>query len=256
MSYTHKVQVATLNGVDHLLLVQGDLEVLLDEYQVGRDEVTIRDMFLSPWADDVIQHGLKAIAPAPVVGLPIGSFSETNLVSAEIGGLRLVGCNEQQLELVRDQIDPAIPVVAQPVYTACYRELARGIKTLSGDEPWHHDTHSIAMHKLDTVVGDISAGMDYGVATTVAFKTTMVVNQEIRVIMAIALIGKSCDPALIVTSWHDPINSDCDRFFDCLEEAGEAFEIECHVLKVIIAMDALVQAMFVAGTKPWPGIEI
>ena len=259
MSYTHKVQVATLRSVDHLLLVEGDLEVLLDEYNATIDEVTTRDLFLSPWADDVIQHGLSAITqtPTPVDHDP-ESFAETGLVAAEIGGLNFITYNEQQLEVVRDEIDEKIDFAVKPVYTelACYRQLARGLLTLTGNKPWHHNLDSIAMKKLEEIIGDMSAGMDYGIAQVVGFKTTMIVERRVRDVMAIAVIGKTCEPAMIVTAWHDPHNSDCDRYFECIEEAQEMFEIECHHLKLIIAMDTLVQMLFVAGEKCWPGIEI
>jgi hypothetical protein len=203
MSYTQKVQVATVNGIEHLLIVEGDLEVLLDEYEVNRDEIEIRDIFLSPWADDVIQHGLKAI------------------------------------------------VATEP------QPLARGIRTLTGQKPWHHDLDSTIAMKVNSLLdGDISFGMDYGAATFVAFKTTMPHNQRVRDIMAIVPIGKACFPPVITTSWHDPFNTELDRLFETVEDASSTIEIGLQHLKVITALDALVQMEFIPWERQWPGIEI
>jgi hypothetical protein len=262
MSYNQKVQIATLRGVDHLLVVESDLEVLLDEYQAGIEEVVLRDLFLSPWADDVIRHGLKAIAPAPAPAaakVDPDSFAETSLVSANLGGLNFIACNEQQLEVVRDEIDSKLELRVEPVYTelACYRQLERGMLTLTGNKPWHHDLDSTIAMKVNSLLdGDISFGMDYGAATFVAFKTTMPHNQRVRDIMAIVPIGKACFPPVITTSWHDPFNTELDRLFETVEDASSTIEIGLQHLKVITALDALVQMEFIPWERQWPGIEI
>jgi hypothetical protein len=256
-NYIQKVQIATMRGIDHLLLVEGDLQALLDQYQASSNEVVLRDLFLSPWAGAVIDHGLKAIAPAAEVDPE--SFAETALVGATIGGLNFVACNEQQLEVVRDEIDTRLKLNVKPVYTelACYRQLERGMLTLTGQKPWHHDLDSTIAMKVNSLLdGDISFGMDYGAATFVAFKTTMPHNQRVRDIMAIVPIGKACFPPVITTSWHDPFNTELDRLFETVEDASSTIEIGLQHLKVITALDALVQMEFIPWERQWPGIEI
>lgn len=257
MSLNMKVQIATLKGIHHLLLVAGDLEVLLDEHEVDRDEIEIRDLWLSPWADDVIQHGLRAIAQ-PDTEIDQENFVETTLVVANIGGHKVVATDVNHLEIARDDIDTQLDFFTKKfnVPVSCYDSLARGIKTLSNCKPWAHDIMAIAMKVLTRTIGDASAGMDYGVATVVAFKTTMVIGQRVRDIMAIALIGKACELSLVVTSWHDPEDKSLDRYFETLVEADRVIAIESQHLHVITAMDYLVQTYFVAGESPWPGIEI